>query len=72
MQTRDVEWLMDKQARLAGLSSKVTPHTLRHTLTTRFLRDGGDLATLQMANLMTTARHLHPDAGQVQQRAEDL
>jgi site-specific recombinase XerD len=76
LQTRDVERLVEKLARLAGIESKVTPHTLRHTFATRFLRDGGDLATLQSllghANLTTTARYLHPDAERVQEMVEGL
>ena len=76
LNTRDVERLVEKFTRLAGISRKVTPHTLRHTFATRFLRQGGDLATLQMllghANLATTARYLHPDAAQVQGMVEDL
>ena len=73
---RDVERLVEKFARLAGIERQVTPHTLRHTFATRFLRGGGDLATLQMllghASLTTTARYLHPDAAQVQMMVEEL
>ncbi|MCD6345731.1 MAG: hypothetical protein J7M17_09060 [Anaerolineae bacterium] len=42
----------------------------------RFLRKGGDLAPLQSllghANLVTTARYLHPDAAQVQAMVEEM
>lgn len=74
--TRDVERLVEKFARLAGITRKVTPHMLRHTFATRFLRQGGDLATLQQllghTNLVTTARYLHPDAARVQEMVERL
>jgi site-specific recombinase XerD len=40
------------------------------------LQTGGGPATLQMmlghANLSTTARYLHPDAGSVQEMVEEL
>ena len=76
LDTRDVQRLVAKFARLAGITRKVTPHTLRHTFATRFLRRGGDLATLQLllghANLATTARYLHPDAARVQEMVEGL
>ncbi len=74
--TRDVERLVDKLVRLAGIERPITPHTLRHTFATRFLRDGGDLATLQKLmgheNIVTTSRYLHPDAERVQEMVERL
>jgi len=42
LDTRDVQRLVEKLARLAGIARQVTPHTLRHTFATRFLRQGGD------------------------------
>jgi site-specific recombinase XerD len=76
LHTRDVQRMVDKVAQLALLKRKITPHMLRHTYATRFLRRGGDLATLQHlmghANLSTTARYLHPDKQQVQAMVEDL
>ena len=72
----DVQRVLEGGSRLAGLARKVTPHRLRHTFATRFLRAGGDLATLQRilghASLSTTARYLHPDAEGMQEMVERL
>jgi len=76
LKARDVQRLIAEAARRAGLRKRVTPHVLRHTFATRFLRQGGDLATLQAvlghANLATTARYLHPDAARVQEMVEEM
>ena len=73
---RAIQRMVEAAAQRAGISRRVTPHTLRHTFATRFLRTGGDLATLQAvlghANLSTTARYLHPDAARVQKMVEEL
>ncbi len=75
--TRDVQRMVARAARMAGLAKPVTPHLLRHTFATRALRSGRvDLATLSAllghANLTTTARYLHPDREQVAAMVEEL
>ena len=74
---RDVQRMVARAARVAGLTKPVTPHLLRHTFATRALRSGRvDLATLSAllghANLTTTARYLHPDRDQVAAMVEEL
>ncbi|HSX38183.1 MAG TPA: site-specific tyrosine recombinase/integron integrase [Chlamydiales bacterium] len=47
----------------SGLSDKITPHTIRHTIATHWLENGMDLKTIQMilghASLSTTTIYTH-------------
>ena len=74
--SRDVQRLITEARRRAGIQKKVTPHMLRHTFATRFLQNGGDVATLASllghTNVATTTRYLHPNAARVQEMVEDL
>jgi integrase/recombinase XerD len=69
--TREMLWiLVKKYARRAGLNTKVSPHTLRHSFATHLLEGGADLRTVQEllghANIRTTQHYTHVDRSRLQ------
>lgn len=63
MSASNVQLLIKNSAKRAGIERHITPHTLRHSFATDFLKNGGDIRYLQVllghSSIQTTMRYTH-------------
>jgi integrase/recombinase XerD len=71
---RTVQRVIKKAAEQAGITKKVSPHVLRHTLATTLLRRGGDIRFIQRilghASIATTQVYTHLDDAELKRMYE--
>jgi integrase/recombinase XerD len=76
MGTRWVQHIITNSARKAGITKRVSPHTLRHSFATHLLEDGVNVRVIQFLlghkSLKTTATYMHIAKNYVNQAKSPL
>lgn len=75
LSTNAIEEIVKKYSKLAGISKRVTPHTLRHSFATSLIQKGADIRAVQTllghSSITTTQIYTHVDDKHLQ-KVHDL